>query len=155
VRNRAFTIFYMLILSAAVVGTHGCTNYQQVLSISLPRVDDLKARVASIYQAEQKKNWQEFYNITSQRFREKVSYEEFTKGFVGEYSETLISYKICDVNPETNLGVGACRGHRGVKVKMEVWMESSDGKKELSHQTDYWQYIDDVWFWTWRGSPTD
>jgi hypothetical protein len=130
------------------------------MASNIPNVVQLEIRVKQLYEAEIKGDWRTWYNLSTLSLKkvvtkkEECSYEEFEKEALRQRNDKfkIISWRINKITLREKPNYDKLV----VAVEMDVFIQEMSKKPEKSKdQTDYWVYIDNTWYWTWRGFPHD
>jgi hypothetical protein len=134
----------------------------------IPNIAQLKMRIKQWYEADINKDLRTWYNISVFSLKnEKIiakelqsSYEEFEKEFNGQ--RNFGKYKITSwVIKKITLKEKKKDESPTVAVEMDVFVKEAGilnifkKSKKSDNLTDYWVYVDNSWYWTWRGWPYD
>lgn len=161
-----------LILSACVHSIESTALKSEEPS-DIPDVAQLKMRVKQLYEAEIKSDWHTWYNITVHSLKKgfpkelQFDYEKFkkdwdaSKEYMEEMKFKMISFGIKNIKlgnikeDESYADVKDVYKYYAV-IEMDIVGQYNSNKPEkINNQTDYWLYIDNVWYWSYRGFPND
>jgi hypothetical protein len=128
---------------------------------NIPNVAQLKIRVKQLYEAEIKEDLRTWYDLSTHSLnkilpKEEVSsYEEFKKEFSRQKKNDKFKITSWGINKIT-LEKKQKNNKPVAIVKMDIFIKEMFKKPEkVKDQTDYWIYINNTWYWTWRGWPYD
>jgi hypothetical protein len=152
-------ILFIILLIASTFPIESASSDTVAVS-DIPNVAQLEMRVKQLCEADINGDWRTWYNLSTFSLKKVVpkeevcSYEEFEKEFTRQRNDK-VKILSCSINKITlkdklnyNKPVAA--------VEMDVVIQELSKKPEKrKDQTDYWVYIDDTWYWTWRGFPHD
>jgi hypothetical protein len=130
---------------------------------NIPNVAALEMRVKQLYEAESKRDFRTWYNLSTLSLKvvpkdypkeRSCSYEEFEKEFTRQRDD---KFKILSWNIN-KITLREKPNQITIIVAVEMDVVTQEMSKEpirSKDQTDYWMYIDNTWYWTWRGWPID
>jgi hypothetical protein len=154
-------LFIVLIIANAYPIISASSETDTVFNI--PNIDQLKVRIKQLYEAEINSNWRTWYDLSTLSLKAvpkdypkelSCTYEEFEKEFTNQRNDNfkIVSWHINKINLREKPDQMTIT----VAVEMDVvTQEISKEPKKSKGQTDYWMYIDNAWYWTWRGWPCD
>ncbi len=150
------------------VGQQTKHNENAEVPSGIPDAAQLKLRIKQWYEADINKDLRTWYNISVFSLKnEKVvakelqlNYEEFEKEFNGQknfdkYKITSWAIKKITLKEKKKDESPTVAVEMDVFVKEEGILNIFKKSKKSDNFTDYWVYIDNAWYWTWRGWPYD
>ena len=151
-------LLFIILLTASVYPIKSAFTETDMAS-NIPNVAQLEMRVKQLWEADIKGDGRTRYNLSTHSLKVvpkelQCSYEEFEKEFVRQRDDKVkvLSWSINKItikkNP-TDITIT-------VAVEMDV-VSQEMSKKPVRNKDliDYWVYIDNTWYWTWRGFPYD
>jgi hypothetical protein len=156
-RHTIHTFAILCLLAGALLACHPSASQKIVRSEELPRLYDLKTRVTLLYRTESAKDWHAWYGMTTIALRKEATFEDFMKEVkeqsAGNYQ--IASWRILDITPKSP-PPDRPEIQAVAAVKMEVVTSPLQGHGRRNIEaTDYWFFINEVWYLTWRGFPHD
>jgi hypothetical protein len=149
-------LLLIILLTASIYPINPAYSENDIAS-NIPNVGQLEMRIKQLYEADIKRDFRSWYNLSTHSLKVmpkelQCSYEEFEKVFSRHRDEKykILSWSIKRITLKKNPPDAA------VAVEMDVvTQEMSKQPVKSKDLTDYWVYIDNTWYWTWRGFPYD
>ena len=148
---------FLLIIFACPISVVSSDNISQS---SIPDIKQLELRVEQIFAAESKRDWRTCYNMSTFSIKVPsegfpyISYEEYEKEAKRQTNNgaKMLSWAIKNIFKKEQ----AKSKYFYAAVEMDVvYQEVAKEPEESKDWTDYWVYINNKWYWTWRGWPHD
>jgi hypothetical protein len=139
-----------------VVATSSCASHSHG-DAGVPKKRYLRARVASLYEAEVAGDWRSWFQMTTVYRNDEMSYSDFVKEVGAQEPRpfTILSWRFRRIRPESTPSDWP-NSTAAARVEMDVVIEEpGQSPEKVDDQTDYWVLIDNEWYWTWRGFPSD
>lgn len=151
-RLKRILILMVLFLNACATN-HSGVNVGRIPS-DIPNPLDLKNKIAKLCEAQMKKDWLAWYNLTTFALEKKVRPEEVER----RPEEKDVNIVSCSTSKFIRKPVSQYEKDVSaiVAVEMDVFgKRGSDEPQKIKDLTDYWVYMGNSWYWRWRGFPSD
>ncbi|GEM_PF-5518984 len=146
-------IYFALYLSIILIISPVMSAFPEIKNeVNIPDLKQLELKVNKLYEAEANRDWRTWYNLSI--FSKQVSYEEFEKEAIRQTKSNvkLLSWSIRNISRK--IKPNSEEIYAAVEMDVVSQVPLKKPQKE-ENQTDYWVYINNNWYFTWRGWPYD